>query len=141
MNMLMGTNLQNMLNRHDYAVIISAELENVQLAVNEINTAHLERDLINTGLHCMPAIGCYKGVKEASFVVLCNNLHDVMRIECLGMQKYKQDSVLIIDTLTSVVMLKYADECLAIGRNLVQVENTEGLEAYTIINDEIWMVI
>ena len=137
----LGTNLLNLLSHTDLAVVISAELESNKPNVNAVRTNQLERDLINTGLRYCRVDGCYQGTKEKAFIVMCNDLHDVMRIECLGIHKYKQDSILIVDQSKCLAMLKYADVCTAIGRGFEQVESSKGLDNYMVVDGETWVIV
>ena len=137
----LGTNLLNLLSHTDLAVVISAELSRAAPSLNVMRTGQLERDLINTGLQYCRVSGCYHGTTEQAFVVMCNDLFDVMRIECLGIHKYKQDSVLIVDQNKCLAMLKYADLCTVIGRGFEQVDSNKGLDNYMTVDGETWVIV
>ena len=137
----LGTNLLNLLSHTDLAVVISAELSHVPTVRNTLRTGQLERDIINTGLRYWRVDGCSRGDTEKAFVVMCNDLFDVMRIECLGIHKYKQDSVLIVDQNKCLAMLKYADLCTVIGRGFEQVDSNKGLDHYMTVDGETWVIV
>lgn len=143
---MVGTTLQTLLNNTAYAVMLSAHIpEQSDIYDNALHNAIRTTDLIDlldaTGLRYEPAIGCYKGVEEASFIVMCSDIYDVMRIECIGIHRFQQDSVLILDMDKCCALLKYASLTQMIGRGLEQVDSTDGLDAYTIVNNEIWAVV
>lgn len=141
---MVGTNLQTMLNNNSFAVILSAELDlpHYDLPLrNEMATVALTISLQATGLRFMPVVGVYKGVKEASFIVFCNNVFDVLRLECLALDQHSQESILVLDLEHACAVLKYKEQALMIGANLVQVTDVTGLDAYTCIDGEYWAVI
>ena len=137
----LGTNLLNLLSHTDLAVVLSAELTTQTTQLNVMRTGQLERDLINTGLRYCRVDGCYQDTTEKAFIVMCNDLHDVMRIECLGIHKYKQDSILIVDIDKSIAMLKYADACTMIGRGFEQVDSNKDFNNYMTVDGETWVIV
>jgi hypothetical protein len=137
---MVGTNLQTLLNNHEYAVVMSACVYGCHETDNELATQHMN-DLIDaTGLRYTPAIGCYEGNQEPSFIVLCDSIYDVMRLECMAIHLFHQECVLILDMHKECAMLKYADKTCMIGRALVPIDMLAGNDNYTIVDGELWVV-
>ena len=137
----LGTNLLNLLSHTDLAVVLSAELSTQTTQLNAMRTGQLERDIINTGLRYCRVAGSYRGELESAFIVMANDLYDVMRLECLGIHKYKQDSVLIVDQNKCIALLKHADTCSMIGRGFEQVESSKDLLNFMMVDGETWVIV
>ena len=137
---MVGTNLQTLLDNVPYACILSAEVYGLAEVDNTLLTSQLIELLDATGLRYMPATGCYEGNQEESFIVMCNDIYDVMRLECLAIHRFHQDSILIIDLEKSCCLLKYASITQMIGRGIKQIPMLEGQDNYTIVDGEIWVV-
>lgn len=144
---MVGTNLRTMLNNNSFAVILSAEmqLENFYALDlrNKMATDALIKALGLTGLRFMEVTGVYKGVQERSFIVFCNNVFDVLRLECIGLDQLSQECILVLDLEHDTAVLKYQEQALMIGANMVHVEPLEALchDAYTIVDGEYWVVV
>ena len=138
---MVGTNLQTMLNGTNFAVVISAEIAGCASVDNDASTEKLTDLLDASGMRYVSATGCYKGTQEQSFIVMCSDIYDVMRIECIGISLFSQESVLIIDMIKECVLLKYASTVSMIGANFVPVNMLSGEDAYTIVDGQIWVVV
>lgn len=134
-----GTNLNTMLHNNNFAVVISAELDGSPN--NKHRTHGLDCALKNTGLRYMPVDGVYKGKHEASFIVFCDDIFDVLRITTKGLTTYGQECVLVLDLNKQCAILNYADYPLMIGRALIRVDNVDDLDAYTIVDGKTWAVV
>lgn len=77
-------------------VVLSAELSTLTAEQNEDRTEELLQYLESLGMEFDRAEGCYKGVKEASFVVQLSTFQEVpMLMETA--QGYGQESILLVD--------------------------------------------
>lgn len=76
---------------YKYFAIISAELAKHSDTDNAMRSQYLEDDLTAAGLYFETVTGCYKGVKERSFIVFNPVVEDIMTLA----RKFNQDSFLI----------------------------------------------
>jgi hypothetical protein len=85
------------------------------------------------------ALVCYKGTKEVSFVALPKNLDEIDAIMHLVFKLYRQESILMQDN-DGISSLYYANgQTEKLGR-LVPKMSVEGLDAYTILNGQVWTI-
>ena len=77
-----------------YNVFISACRS---IAADAENTAELRATLDRAGLPSVACEGCYGGVTEASFKVLCDDESEVL-ICYFAARRYDQDCILVVDT-------------------------------------------
>ncbi|QGF20952.1 hypothetical protein MA13_gp08 [Pectobacterium phage MA13] len=63
---------------------------------NDSNTAELNR-LLSYSYHYGPAMGCYKGKLEDSFVVQVDDFREVGHLVELA-ERFKQESILLVDS-------------------------------------------
>lgn len=135
-------NVHHLMQQYDYAVMLSAELTSYGEVGNKERTARMEHELKALGLRYERALGCYKGVKELSFLVYCDTYCNVTEMVNIALHEYTQDSALVLDARKSVAMLQYARNIEIIGRALVEVEEEQALacEAYTIIDGDYWTI-
>ncbi len=135
-------NVHHLLQQYDYAVMLSAELDNANTLDNVERTSLLEHDLELNGVRYVRTLGCYKGVLEQSFLVFCDSYLNVARMLHKGLYTYQQESVLVLDNRKSMAMLHYVGSIQIIGRALVEVEKVQAcvLDNYTIIDGTYWIV-
>ena len=140
---MVGTNLQTLLNHVPYAVLMSACTYGLNDVDNAALTEHMNDLLDATGLRYVPVTGVYNGHEEYSFIVMCNDMYDVMRLECMGIHLFHQECVLVLDMVQSCAVLKYANKAEMIGRALECVEVVEAMshENYTLCDNEYWVVL
>lgn len=141
---MVGTNLQTLLNNVPYAVIMSACTDGLSEVDNAALTEHMNDLLDSTGMRYVPVTGVYKGAIEYSYVVMCNDVYDIMRLECMAIHMFHQESILVLDMVQSCAVLKYANKCDMIGRGLEQaVDLNEAMtyDGYTLIDGEYWVVV
>lgn len=70
------------------------------IAADTENTVKLRDLLDGAGLSHVAALGCYCGVKEASFMVECATRYIVYQLHEL-VTEFKQECILVIDTLSN----------------------------------------
>jgi len=141
--------LQNLLNVHRYAVILSAEnssplhsqcVKDKLQTINRRNTSHLEKRIKAYNLDYKPAKGYYHGSDENSFIVFCKDYFDVARVEILGLHNFKQECVIILDVANNRAILKDQNFTSIAGYGLVEKQSTENLENYSIIDERIYVI-
>ena len=141
-----GTTLTALLHAHDYAIVLSACHNHdtvdavTKVMLNTRATSLLETAIAKTGLKFLPVEGVYEGEHEDSFLVLCNDYYDVARMESLAMYDNAQECVLVLDLLKENAVLKYKDVASMIGRGLQQVDSVDGIDNYSLIDGNYWVV-
>ena len=117
--------------------IISAELSSLSANANEIRTSDLKEYLDALGHDYAQIIGCYKGVKEVSFMVFTSDKG--LAVELAGM--YHQDSVLIRNGHNDC-FLWYSEDKEEFSGHFKQVdeEYAIGQDAYSICAGTYWIV-
>ena len=113
------------LNEYNYAVFVSACLEENDNEENLALTIDLEVEIAESALEYYRVKGCYKGKTENSFVVLCNQYSGTAQLELLGLHDFKQESVLIIDVRENLAMLRYSNRLELIGSGLERVRDSD----------------
>ena len=110
--------------------IISAENSNLAKLVNESRTDSLDEKMRRMKLSFSYCEGMYKGQSEFSFLVLTPDQKTIDKLISLG-REFNQESILFSrpDYSTYLYMIESGD-IIELG-NLHEVENIDGLEAYT----------
>lgn len=128
-----------MYSKYQTVMILSAELANNSFEKNRQLTENLTSDLLTLQVSFNHALGCYKGQREVSFVILPKNTDEIDAIMHLAFKLYRQESVLMQDN-EGISSLYYANgQTEKLGR-LVPKMSVEGLEAYTILNGQVWTI-
>ena len=112
-------------------VILSAERAELSASENQDRTTRLAGLLMDQYGYARVLEGCYKGVKETSFIV------DIYTVDKLGILKeiafgvFGQESILILNTDSSP-SLEFADGSSEHLKGKFQrVESVEGLDSWT----------
>src|SRR5690606_19230066 len=111
-------------------VMVSAERAGLSPEENARRTEQLEQDLREAGFEPQRARGMYQGVPEASFLVPIADATELAEVLQLGLEKYEQESVLVVDEERRARLEFLDDFPMELGR-FNPVESVEGLEAFT----------
>lgn len=115
-------------------ILISAERSNLSSEVNQHNTESMRNILSSLGLYFESVKGMYKGTEEHSFMIFGIGYKMLERLVNLGAM-YNQESILSIDLDRQARLVYLAtDEVVHLG-TFSEVSSTEGLDAYTITDD------
>src|SRR5690606_29107474 len=111
-------------------VMVSAERAGLSPEENARRTEQLEQDLREAGFEPQRARGMYRGVPEASFLVPIADATELAEVLQIGLEKYGQESVLVVDEERRARLEFLDDFPMELGR-FNPVESVEGLEAFT----------
>ena len=129
------------MNTKRQVVILSAELENYSDNEKLRATDNLEACLNDLNLVYSNANGRYKDVNEKCFVVIVNNQVELDAVKDLGLDSFKQESVLYQDS-NGYSHLIYKDKSEMIGK-LDLVSEKQALESqnYVELKGQYYVVI
>ena len=128
-----------MQSQYQKVMIFSAELSTNSFEKDRQLPENLTSDLLTMQVSFNHALGSYKGTKEVSFIALPKNLDEVDAIMHLVFKLYRQESILMQDN-EGISSLYYANgQTEKLGR-LVPKMNVEGLDAYMILNGQVWTI-
>ena len=119
--------------------IISAERFNFSNGQNLNRTLTMAAALLREGADFIACHGVYKGTAERSFMVMDAGLQTACLIERLA-KEYEQESVLEVRELRATLVYFDGQAPLYMGRFEQQQGPVAGLEAYTRIGNEIYVV-
>lgn len=120
------------------AVIVSADLAGIDPAQNMQRTMHMEKFLLHNGYEFKKVVGCYKGVKEASFVVIINTVERLETIKKKAIEDFNQYCILLLNQDRTGMLLYAGNRTEQLPGTLQQVSSIEGLDAYTIDQNTIY---
>jgi hypothetical protein len=130
-----------MLANYNYAVILSAYQNTLDTANNVLADTILQSQLNGMGLLFKPVIGCYEGKQEKSYIVFCDDYYHVASLEAIALYTYRQECVLVLDSLEQHAMLKYTSKVVMIGGVLQRANSADGLDNYTLVDGDVWVVV
>lgn len=129
-----------MLERNSF-VILSAELNSCTPESNDRCTRAMAYWLRDNGYCYKQVTGVYKGTKENSFVIPVECQADINTLADLASNVFLQESILLVTGLTKEATLLFANASpLPLGK-WQQVTESNGLDGYTIDNNNIYACI
>ena len=121
---------------HTKIIILSAEHKTNSPEKNRQLTQNLISDMIEMRLNFIEGKGFFDGHEEVSFMVFPKNNDEIDSLCHLATKVYKQDCVLFQDNEGISHLLNKDFSCEELGQ-LVEVDSTDGLDAYSIFNNKI----
>lgn len=107
---------------------------------DHVNTNALKATLIDLGATFEEVEGCYKGVTEKSFKVKFEAEKGISLMKVSELAKfYNQESILVQWSNNSCTLIYMNGNIEGIGI-MEEVDSTEGLDAYSIINGKIFTI-
>jgi len=122
------------------ALIISSTDQNATFESQRQAAITLNGVLSDLGLPFKKAKGVYKGLEEDAFVVVVKNQEEIDSLTAIAFNSFNQESVLHQDANQQATLLFSNGTRKPLGK-LVQVQSTDGLEAYTVVDGNIYAAI
>ncbi len=121
-------------------IILSASQAVNSVHANTAATSNMALFLKSSGYTHQPVIGCYKGNRETSFMVSVGTPKESQAILKLA-TRFNQECVLrFLDDGSNVVCIHPDGTQHALEGTFKQVLTIKGMDAYTIINGELFAV-
>lgn len=117
-------------------IILSAELENLHPSENNTRTDRLEYMLNELRLPYKAIEGVYKGVSEASFLVVVKDESEIECVTDLGLKSFGQESILFRDFKGQASLVFNNGITQDIG---TFTRTTEVSECYSIVGGQKWV--
>lgn len=127
------------MNTKQQFIIMSASTLDKTIEQNKVRHENLLSDIISFKLPLVEVNGSYKGNKEMGVLVKISNYLELDALKALG-RLYNQESILYSDS-NGLVSLEYMqDSESSILGKMQEVDNVNGYESYTELNNKFYVV-
>jgi len=129
------------MNIKNQVIILSAELSDLSNEENLKRSINLGACLEDLGLNFSKVQGCYKGVKELSFMVIIKDQAEMYAIQDFAFKNFNQESILYQDA-NGLCHLEYQNgDSEVLGRfEQINPKYIETVDAYTVINNRVFTI-
>ena len=126
---------------NNQVIILSGELSDLSLEENMHRSIRLGRMIKDLEMPFKSVLGCYKGKRESSFMVVIKNIDEIETLKSFAFLNFNQESILYQDS-NGLCYLEYRDgTCERIGKfEEVKASECENFDAYTKVDDKVYII-